>query len=85
MKDYKTGKVVLDFYANWCGQCKMLMPKVDELANKLTDYKFIKVDVDKEQEVANEFNVTNLPTFIILEDGKEVKRGGINLLQELDR
>ena len=85
MINYKEGKVLLDFYANWCGQCKMLMPKVDELSNKLTDYKFIKVDVDKEQEIAYEFNVTNLPTFIVLEDGKEVKRGGINLLQELDK
>ena len=83
--DYKKGKVVLDFYANWCGQCKMLMPLVEGLEDKLINYKFYKIDVDKDSDIANEFNITNLPTFIVLEDGKEISRGGISVVQELNK
>ena len=83
MIDYKTGKVVLDFYANWCGQCKMLMPKVDNLANTLPDYKFYKIDVDKEVDLCKQFSVTNLPTFVILENGNIVRRGGPSILDTI--
>lgn len=83
MINYKEGNVLLDFYANWCGQCKMLMPRVELVTKNNTDLVLYKVDVDKEQELVNEFNITNLPTFVLLKDGEVVKRGGAEVLESL--
>jgi len=83
MINYKEGTVLLDFYANWCGQCKMLMPKVELVTKNHSDLVIYKVDVDKEQELVNTFNITNLPTFILLKDGEVIKRGGAEVLETL--
>ena len=69
------GSPLVDFWASWCGPCKMLAPTVDKLAEKY-DGKVIvgKVDVDEEQELARQFGVMSIPTVVLFKDGKEVQR-----------
>jgi len=71
----KEGKVVVDFYADWCGPCKFLSPIIEKLAG---DYdgtvKFAKVDVDGQQELAQRFQVMSIPTVIFFKDGQQVER-----------
>ena len=69
--DYK-GYVLVDFYADWCGPCKITSPIIDELANDIKDMRFIKVNVDKNPDLASKYSVFSIPTFIILKDGKPV-------------
>lgn len=71
--EVKEGVVVVDFYADWCGPCKMLAPVFEELSKELPA-KFIKIDVDNSQDVAAKFQVASIPTIAILKDGKEVDR-----------
>lgn len=70
----KEGIVVVDFFATWCGPCKMLGPIIEKLGNENTDVKFIKVDVDKNEELARRYGVMSIPTIIFFKDGKEVKK-----------
>lgn len=67
--------MLVDFWAGWCGPCKMLAPTIDKLAEKY-DGKVIvgKVDVDEEQELARQFGVMSIPTVVLFKDGKEVQR-----------
>lgn len=65
-----TGVVFIDFYADWCGPCKMTEPIIDELSGEIKDVKFVKVDVDANADIASQYNVFSIPTFIILKDGK---------------
>ncbi len=74
-KDEATeGLVLIDFYATWCGPCKMLSPIVDELSEEVTNAKFFKVDVDENEELVEMFNIEAMPTLIILRDGKVVNK-----------
>lgn len=66
--DYK-GIVFVDFYAEWCGPCKMTSPIIDALAEEMKDVKFVKVDVDESQELAAQYSVFSIPTFYIFKDG----------------
>lgn len=66
-------KAVVDFYANWCGPCKMFGPVFEEVSNDY-DFNFIKLDVDKASDIAREYGVMSIPTIILFENGKEVKR-----------
>ncbi|XP_068647931.1 thioredoxin H-type 1-like [Aristolochia californica] len=66
--------VVVDFTASWCGPCKFITPILVELAKKLHDVNFLKVDVDELKEVAAEWTVDAMPTFIFLKEGKEIDR-----------
>ena len=68
----KEGKVVVDFFATWCGPCKMLSPVMDNIANDLQDIKFYKVDVDKNEDIAREYGIMSIPTIIIFNDGEVV-------------
>lgn len=69
----KNGKpVLIDFYANWCGPCKMLSPIIDQIADERDDVVVAKIDVDKEPELAEKFNVFSIPTLVILKDGEIV-------------
>ncbi|KAJ5182664.1 Thioredoxin [Penicillium capsulatum] len=66
-----SGPVVIDFYATWCGPCRAVAPKVGELSEKYPNVRFVQVDVDKMKKVAQDFNVTAMPTFAFLKDGQE--------------
>ena len=77
------GKVIVDVWAAWCGKCKMIKPQFEELSNKVQGYKFCTLDADKCPQAINKLNITNLPTFIIYEDGKEINRGGVEVLGSL--
>ncbi len=62
--------VLLDFYADWCGPCRMLSPIVDEIAEERADIKVGKVNVDEESELAERFGVFSIPALIVFKDGK---------------
>ena len=62
--------VFIDFYADWCGPCKMVSPIVDELAEERDDVKICKVNVDEAPEVAAMFGVQSIPTLVVMKDGK---------------
>ncbi len=67
--------VLIDFWATWCGPCKMISPIVDQVANELAgSAKVAKVDVDQAAELARRFNVRNVPTLIFIKNGEEVDR-----------
>jgi thioredoxin 1 len=63
-------KVLLDFYADWCGPCRMLSPIIDQVANERDDIIVGKVNVDDERELASEFGVFSIPTLVVMQDGK---------------
>lgn len=65
--------VLVDFWAEWCGPCQMVLPIVEELAGEVTDAKICKVNVDEQMELAKEFRVMSIPTFLVFKDGKKVK------------
>lgn len=62
--------VFVDFYADWCGPCKMVSPIVEELAAEKTDVKFVKVNVDDNPEVAERFGIMSIPTLIYFKNGE---------------
>lgn len=64
--------VLLDFWASWCGPCRMLSPVVDEIARERTDIKVGKVNVDDERELAGAFEVMSIPTLVVMSGGKVV-------------
>lgn len=67
--------VLVDFYADWCGPCKIMAPVVEELAGELQGKaKVGKINVDENQSLSIEYNVMSIPTIIIFKEGKEVKR-----------
>lgn len=67
-------KVVIDFWAAWCGPCQMLIPVFDAVSEEMTDYKFCKVNVDEQQELAAKHSVMTIPTLVIYENGKLIKQ-----------
>lgn len=64
--------VLIDFWATWCGPCRMLAPIIEEIANERGDIKVGKVNVDDEGELASAFGVTSIPTVVLMKDGKAV-------------
>ena len=64
--------VLLDFWASWCGPCRMVSPIVDEIAEERPDIKVGKVNVDEQPELAAKFNVMSIPTLVVIKDGKIV-------------
>ena len=68
------GTTVIDFWASWCMPCKMLSPIVDEVAEEMQDVTVGKVNIDEQQELARQFGIMSIPTLVVLQDGKEVKR-----------
>ena len=70
----QSGIALVDFYADWCGPCKMMSPIVDEIADERTDVTVAKVNVDESSELASRFGVVSIPTLIIFKDGKEAGR-----------
>ena len=70
----KTGVTVVDFWASWCGPCKMMAPILDETAGEYTDVTFGKVNVDEQPALANAFRVNAIPTLVFFKDGKAVQQ-----------
>ncbi len=62
--------VLIDFWASWCGPCKMLSPIVDEIAGEVDNIKVGKVNVDEQAELSSTFSVSSIPTLILVRDGK---------------
>ena len=66
-------KVLVDFYADWCGPCKMLAMEIEKVASEI-DIDIVKVNVDEEEEIARKYGVMSIPTLILFENGQELKK-----------
>ena len=64
------GKVLVDFWAGWCGPCQMMGPVVEEISNEVNDAKVCKINIDEEMEVAQRYGVMSIPTFIAFKNGE---------------
>ena len=70
-----TGTTLVDFYADWCGPCRMLSPLIESVADSLSgQVNVVKVDVDKSPNLARRFNVKGIPTLLVVKDGNVVNR-----------
>lgn len=68
------GLVLVDFFATWCGPCKMIMPVLEEISKERTDVKIVKVDIDEHRPIALQEGVRSVPTLILYKDGLEIAR-----------
>lgn len=76
--------VLLDFWASWCGPCRMLAPTIEGLAEKLDDVVVGKVNVDEQEELAMQFKVMHIPTLVVLKDGKVLhQEAGVKSEEEI--
>ena len=70
----KNDLVLVDFYATWCGPCRMISPIIDEISKEKEELTIIKVDVDKFPNLASKYGIMSIPTLILFKDGVEVKK-----------
>ena len=66
--------VIADFNADWCGPCQMLKPTLDQIAGERDDIKVVSINIDNEDDLAYEYNVSSIPCLVVFKDGSEVKR-----------
>ncbi len=66
----KSGKILVDCYAPWCGPCRMLSPIIDELSNEVSSYKFYKLNVDDAPDISVRYGIMSIPTLLIFENGE---------------
>lgn len=66
--------VLLDFWASWCGPCRMVSPIVDQIAEEHPEWKVGKINVDEEQALAAQFGIMSIPTLVVMKDGKEANK-----------
>ena len=71
---YSDKKALLDFWAPWCGPCRMVVPIVEEIADERPDIKVGKINVDEEVELASQFGIMSIPTLVVIEKGKIVNQ-----------
>lgn len=70
----KNGKVLVDFYADWCGPCRMISPIVEEIAKENNDLQVVKVNVDNFEGIARKYGIMSIPTLIVFKNGEEVNK-----------
>ena len=75
LKSDKT--VLIDFWASWCGPCRMMSPVIDNIAEEVNDVKVCKINIDEEQNLAVKYNVMSIPTFVVIKNGEETARSVI--------
>ena len=75
----ETGITLVDFFAEWCGPCKMMGPVLEELSNQYSDVEFVKVNIDDNMDLAERFQIMSIPTVYIFKDGQVIgKNTGYN-------
>ena len=79
----KNEVVLVDFFANWCGPCKMLSPVIEQVSNEITDVIFVKVDVDESPDLASMFGIMSIPTLLLFKDG-ELKNKTMGFMSKSD-
>lgn len=75
--------VLVDFFANWCGPCKMLSPIIEQVSNEITDVTFVKVDVDESPDLASMFGIMSIPTLLLFKNG-ELKNKTMGFMSKSD-
>ncbi len=73
-EEVKEGITLVDFYATWCGPCRMLHPVLEKLASTRSEIDYKQIDVDKAPNISKEYGVMSIPTLILFKDGKEISK-----------
>ncbi len=85
-QEIQHGLVLVDFYAVWCGPCKMMHPVIDQVEQEYSDLKVIKVDVDQHEDLAREYGVMSIPTLCLMKNGEVVAKNiGFTPKEQLDQ
>lgn len=75
--------VLIDFWASWCGPCKMIAPIIDKVAEELEDVKVCKINVDEEPEIARKYGIMSIPTLVVIKSG-EVAKTSVGLMSKAE-